>query len=1423
MKIKLHFLAISFFALLLPNINFSQTVNLGILESFEGYTGAGAITNGAGATWKGDAGTNIGIISGFGGPPSFTGNTYNANTVTAQCRFDLFRLYIHLNDLFVDYPSTHAPAFGGGETLTPGVYSIPGAGSIGAALTLDGGGNPDAYFIIKFYGAMTVGAGAVVNLTNGTKSCNVFFIADGAISVAADAKIKGTLFAKIGAVGLGANAVLEGRMLSLQGALVTGVGAVVRPPACKSTIPIFCEANCSPAPAVDVLGVLSNYALYTNLGAVANTSTSGIDGNIGTDSGSVSGFEDSIVIGDVHTANTNTAQANSDLDTAYNALMALPNTVPSDAGVFPVVLVAHPAAFGAVGAVGETVNPGVYFIDGAGSLGGTLTLDGQNDPNAIFVFKFAGAFSVGAQSKIILINGARRCNIFWIGGAGVATGAITIGAGSVLKGTFLSHGGACGSGASVFLAGRQLSTGGAVNTYSGIIYNNPVCVTSTSLTAIDAVTETTPAINGNTGGTTTSLTSNDILKGNLVVIGTASGNVTMTTGALPTGITVDTATGIVTVAANTPAGNYNVEYTICEVDDTANCDTVTSIITVTAIDAVTETTPAINGNTGGTTTALTSNDTLNGDLVVIGTASGNVTMTTGVLPTGITVDTATGVVTVAANTPAGNYSVEYTICEVDDTANCDTVTSIITVTAIDAVTETTPAINGNLGGTTTSLTSNDTLNGNSVVIGTSPGNVTMTTGTLPTGITVDTATGIVTVAANTPAGNYNVEYTICEVDDTANCDTVTSIITVTAIDAVTETTPAINGNTGGTTTALTSNDTLNGNSVVIGTSPGNVTMTTGTLPTGITVDTATGVVTVAANTPAGNYSVEYTICEVDDTANCDTVTSIITVTAIDAVTETTPAINGNLGGTTTSLTSNDTLNGNSVVIGTSPGNVTMTTGTLPTGITVDTATGVVTVATNTPAGNYSVEYTICEVDDTANCDTVTSIITVTGSGIDAVTETTPAINGKTGGTTTPLTSNDTLHGSQVVIGTDPGNVTMTTGVLPTGITVDTATGIVTVAANTPAGNYNVEYTICEIDNTANCDTVTSIITVAAPGIDAVTETTPAINGNTGGTTTALTSNDTLNGNSVVIGTSPGNVTMTTGVLPTGITVNTATGIVTVAANTPAGYYPISYTICEVNNTGNCDTVTSTIVVSAPIIDANKDTAGPINGTTGGTNVVNVLTNDTVNGSDVSLSQIHLTTVTSNNSLTLNSDGSVDIATNTPAGTYTMTYQICEKSNPTNCSQADVTIEVTKELPDFSTTIDIEALVFVSAGDKKDFVVNISEIKGAPSDGQVVFKISKQSAFLITYGATTSISAVNGDVTVNNNDWTITESSLFITTTLKAGVTIGANTFSAIGFTIERQLDVPTQTSQPITVTIVNGSGLDSQNYNNTYNTVLNAQ
>jgi hypothetical protein len=60
----------------------------------------------------------------------------------------------------------------------------------------------------------------------------------------------------------------------------------------------------------------------------------------------------------------------------------------------------------------------------------------------------------------------------------------------------------------------------------------------------------------------------------------------------------------------------------------------------------------------------------------------------------------------------------------------------------------------------------------------------------------------------------------------------------------------------------------------------------------------------------------------------------------------------------------------------------------------------------------------------------------------------------------------------------------------------------------------------------------------------------------------------------------------------------------------------------------------------------------------------------------------------------------------------------------------MTVEVVKELPDFTITIDIDALVFVWKVDKKDFVVKYTN--QVHHQTVVIVKIIKQSAFLISY-------------------------------------------------------------------------------------------
>ena len=92
-----------------------------------------------------------------------------------------------------------------------------------------------------------------------------------------------------------------------------------------------------------------------------------------------------------------------------------------------------------------------------------------------------------------------------------------------------------------------------------------------------------------------------------------------------------------------------------------------------------------------------------------------------------------------------------------------------------------------------------------------------------------------------------------------------------------------------------------------------------------------------------------------------------------------------------------------------------------------------------------------------------------------------------------------------------------------------------------------------------------------------------------------------------------------------------------------------------------------------------DTASGVNGLTGATGVLNVLVNDTLNGTVVTTSDVTLTETVAepNGYLVLNTDGSVDVPPNTPAGTFQLTYQICQTLNPSNCDTAvaSVTVDV----------------------------------------------------------------------------------------------------------------------------------------------------
>lgn len=191
--------------------------NFGASSQFTLFTVNGAIGNTGISTVMGDIGTHVGDITGFEAPTVVYGTIHNPGNLTTQASTDLLSAY---NELFttLNTNGSHTPAFGNNETLGAGVYSIGAAGSIAGTLTLDGEGNPDALFIFKFGGAFTTGAASTIVLTNEAKASNVFWIANGAVSMAAATNMSGTLIAN-GAISMGAGSQLQGRLYSTTGAV----------------------------------------------------------------------------------------------------------------------------------------------------------------------------------------------------------------------------------------------------------------------------------------------------------------------------------------------------------------------------------------------------------------------------------------------------------------------------------------------------------------------------------------------------------------------------------------------------------------------------------------------------------------------------------------------------------------------------------------------------------------------------------------------------------------------------------------------------------------------------------------------------------------------------------------------------------------------------------------------------------------------------------------------------------------------------------------------------------------------------------------------------------------------------------------------------------------------------------------------------
>ncbi|MDJ0788590.1 MAG: putative Ig domain-containing protein [Myxococcota bacterium] len=562
----------------------------------------------------------------------------------------------------------------------------------------------------------------------------------------------------------------------------------------------------------------------------------------------------------------------------------------------------------------------------------------------------------------------------------------------------------------------------------------------------------------------------DLINLPVIASGGDTGTFSFSATSLPTGLQIEPTTGLIfgTVATGAAAGSpYLVTITVDD-DDADPTDTVDEILTW----IVEEPTP-----TPISVTPIPDQQSSEGGLVSLQVvASGGDTGSFGFqasgLPAGLSIGASTGLIsgTIALGAATGSpYVVSVTVDDEDGDAT-DTVTEVFTWT-VDAPTpiDVTPVPDQqSIEGEIVSL--------QVVASGGDTGSLTYQATNLPAGLSIGTSTGLIsgTVAAGASASSpYAVSITVDDGDGDAT-DVVTELLTWT-VNAPTpiSVSPVADQ-------LSTEGDVVSLQVVASGGDTGSLDYQASGLPAGLSIGSSTGLITgtiAAGASTSSPYAVSVTVDDGDGDAT-------------DAVTENFSWTVNPPAGTTPidvvpvadqSSTEGDVISLQVVASGGDTGTFDFQATGLPPGLSIAQATGLITGTISAGASTGSPYAVSIDVDDNDadGTDVVTRAFSWTVDAPSTPISVTPIADQSS-------TEGDAISLQVVASGGDTGTFDFQASGLPTGLSIDATTGLIsgTIATGASASSpFAVSITVDDEDGDAT-DTVTELfswtVSPAAP-------------------------------------------------------------------------------------------------------------------------------------------------------------------------------------------------------------------------------------------------------------------------------------------------------------------------------------------------------
>jgi hypothetical protein len=692
------------------------------------------------------------------------------------------------------------------------------------------------------------------------------------------------------------------------------------------------------------------------------------------------------------------------------------------------------------------------------------------------------------------------------------------------------------------LTSGNLPAGLSLNSATGLISGTPTsAVTKTPLTfqvsdsSIPALTKTV-SLTLTISPATLQISTNSLPNGQVGSAynatlaasgGTSPYTWSLTSGTLPGGLALNASTGAISGTPTTAVNSLALTFQVSDSSNPALTKSVNLTLTIASTGLQLTTSSLPSGQVG---IAYSATLAASG-----GTAPYTWSLTTGSLPAGLALNSSTGAISGTPTAAVTNTALTFKVTDSSNPVQTKTANLTLTIVAPGLQITTSSLPNGQVGtaySTTLSATG-----------GTPPYTWSITSGTLPAGLTLNSSTGAITGTPTATIANTALTIKVSDSGNPVQTKTANLTLTIFAADLQITTTSLPAGQVGSAyTTTL---------SATGGTTPYTWSLTSGTFPAGLTLNSSTGAITGTPTVAVNNSSLTFKVSDSSNPVQSKTASLTLTIlpTGLQITTSSLPT--GQVG-TAYSATL-------AAVGGTKPYSWSLTSGTLPAGLSLNASTGAIS---GTPTQSVSATALTFQVSDSSNpVQTKTVDLTLTISLAPVVITTTSLPNGQVG----------TFYSSTLAAsgGKTPYTWSLTSGTLPSGLALNASTGAITGTPTVAVTSAALTFKVSDSSNPVQSKTVNLALTIAPTALQITTSSLP--NGQVG---TSYTATLAATG-----GTTPYTWSLTSGTLPTGLSLNTSTGAIAgtpTAAVTSSG---LTFKVSDSSSPVQTKTVSLTLTIS----------------------------------------------------------------------------------------------------------------------------------------------------------------------------------------------------------------------------------------------------